>query len=55
MLYDWIQEFTGIVQNSSGTYQNSNIQATACIIMIMIIMYLLFLVHYVIQRIFHLR
>lgn len=53
MIYDWIQEFTGIVTNQSGTYQNTYIQQTACMIMLMIIVFMLWAVVKVLGKLFH--
>lgn len=53
MIYDWIQEFTGIVTNQSGTYQNSYIQQTACMIMFMIIVFMLWAGVKVLGKLFH--
>lgn len=53
MIYDWIQEFTGIVTNQSGTYQNSYIQQTACMIMLMIIVFMLWAGVKVLGKLFH--
>lgn len=53
MIYDWIQEFTGIVSNQSGTYQNTYIQQTACMIMLMIIVFMLWAGVKVLGKLFH--
>lgn len=53
MIYDWIQEFTGIVSNQSGVYQNSYIQQTACMIMLMIIVFMLWACVKVLSKLFH--
>mgnify|MGYP007081498207 FL=1 len=53
MIYDWIQEFTGIVTNQSGTYQNTYIQQTACMIMLMIIVFMLWAGVKVLGKLFH--
>jgi hypothetical protein len=53
MIYDWIQEFTGIVTNQSGTYQNTYIQQTACMIMLMIIIFMLWAGVKVLGKLFH--
>lgn len=53
MIYDWIQEFTGIVTNQSGTYQNTYIQQTACTIMLMIIVFMLWAGVKVLGKLFH--
>ena len=54
MLYDWIIELTGILFGS-GYSQNTNVQLTACIIVLMVVFYFLFLLHHIIQRFFHLH
>ena len=53
MIYEWIQEFTGIVTNQNGTYQNSYIQQTACMIMLMIIVFMLWAGVKVLGKLFH--
>ena len=53
MIYDWIQEFTGILANQSGTYQNTSIQQTACMIMLMIIVFMLWAGVKVLGKLFH--
>lgn len=53
MIYDWIQEFTGVVTNQSGTYQNTYIQQTACMIMLMIIVFMLWAGVKVLGKLFH--
>lgn len=53
MIYDWIQEFSGIVTNQSGTYQNTYIQQTACMIMLMIIVFMLWAGVKVLGKLFH--
>lgn len=53
MIYDWILEFTGIVANQSGTYQNSYIQQTSCMIMLMIIVFMLWACVKVLSKLFH--
>lgn len=53
MIYDWIQEFTGIVANQSGINQNTYIQQTACMIMLMIIVFMLWAGVKVLGKLFH--
>lgn len=53
MIYDWIKEFTGIVVNQSGYSQNSYIQQTACMIMLMIIVFMLLAGVKVLGKLFH--
>lgn len=53
MIYDWIKEFTGILVNQSGYSQNSYIQQTACMIMLMIIIFMLWAGVKVLGKLFH--
>ena len=53
MIYNWIQEFTGILLNQSGYSQNSYIQQTACMIMLLIIVFMLWACVKVLGKLFH--
>lgn len=53
MIYNWIQEFTGILVNQSSYSQNSYIQQTACMIMLMIIIFMLWAGVKVLGKLFH--
>lgn len=53
MIYNWIQEFTGILVNQSAYSQNSYIQQTACMIMLMIIVFMLWAGVKVLGKLFH--
>lgn len=52
MIYDWIQEFTGIL-TGSGYSQNSNIQVTACVMMLLIVIFMLWAIVKVLAAVFH--
>lgn len=52
MVYDWIQEFTGILTGSNYS-QNSYIQQTSCIIMLVIIIFMLWAGVKVLGKLFH--
>lgn len=52
MVYNWIKEFTGIL--TDGNYsQNSYIQQTSCVIMLVIIIFMLWAGVKVLGKLFH--
>lgn len=52
MLYEWILDLTGILVGT-GYSQNSNVQLTACLIVLMVVFFLLFWINHLILYIFH--